>query len=939
MSSVAERKNQQIWDALDANNSKQALQLCMKRIKKGEKGDYIHALKAYILTQWASAGYRKDGFVAAKTLVEKDPPITDLETLSLLLRSLESLGTLGQAEPMNIDIKHYATLLWERALKANPGDETLARECFFSYLQQRDWRNAQKTAPDSVEADRKLFGNLAYKMISKAASEVPTDPQVLLSPGRSISTPEELQLLVTIFRRANEASEALRILDSQNLGISSSVAKGDWSFVRHKLEILEEQKRWHDVWTFCKDLLVGASSTLDDKTSSEATNGDDWTIWKAFIGANTQLNKSEPSNETEAVITSFLGRSPVGRNALLARLHFDRAEISSNHSPKASSNLLSSCQRYFDNAASKICCYDDLRDTIELLDLEAQQSLLDHAKETCERIHSSDQSDKGTLLRWITARVNELKLHLHLRISQLKRSHPDTVNFITDCVNLYKVSLSAVTPSSSSNNPGEDACILAAMVLVHLSQHEKPAETWQSSSPCLLQAAALLEFLLSHSAHNYQALLILVRIYGILGCHPLAFKTYSRLSIKNIQLDTIAHNLLTRISTLHPWPVADRSSKKGNQDPSLELQRALTVHKKSEDQISKMIKLAVEQGSYNQIPGFLALGEQLDKSICKCMYQIESRRIMRFIHKKGSVAAAPDVHAYDLPLAPLSDNRDDGVMLNFERLESPSFEEYIRIGPKPGATWVTAFTVSEHLVASIMFRKDNGSEAASTANIESRLEVAAKELKEICAMEDTTLEFTKLELSYLTLCALVHECFRGQWDGSASKNAPDMTLLQEINVWLGSKAGNSRNVAIVNGLQELRTDQSFQALSWETLHNAFMTLDVLKILAFALHERTPRGRTGDDKTLQAALTYTTKLVTELYEEVRSKIIGHKNVLSESGAKTRLGNSILGEEDGHQGSIGAVLGTLMSASWVEAFTMKVSNSWQEALDGVLYVKID
>lgn len=87
----------------------------------------------------------------------------------------------------------------------------------------------------------------------------------------------------------------MRILDSPNLGISSSVAKGDWSFVCQKLEILEEQKRWHDVWAFCKTLLVDASPTLkhDDKSSSEANTGDDWRIWKAFIHAATEINKPE----------------------------------------------------------------------------------------------------------------------------------------------------------------------------------------------------------------------------------------------------------------------------------------------------------------------------------------------------------------------------------------------------------------------------------------------------------------------------------------------------------------------------------------------------------------------------------------------------------------------------------------------------------------------
>lgn len=41
MASATDRKNQQIWDAVEVNNLKQALQLCTKRIKKGEKGDYL----------------------------------------------------------------------------------------------------------------------------------------------------------------------------------------------------------------------------------------------------------------------------------------------------------------------------------------------------------------------------------------------------------------------------------------------------------------------------------------------------------------------------------------------------------------------------------------------------------------------------------------------------------------------------------------------------------------------------------------------------------------------------------------------------------------------------------------------------------------------------------------------------------------------------------
>lgn len=94
-----------------------------------------------------------------------------------------------------------------------------------------------------------------------------------------------------------------------------------------------------------------------------------------------------------------MGRSPGGRNALLASLHFARAEILSASSQQLPSKLLSSCREYFGGAASKVYCYDDLRDTIELLDTEAQQSFLNHVKTVCDQVYSGDQPDKVEFLK------------------------------------------------------------------------------------------------------------------------------------------------------------------------------------------------------------------------------------------------------------------------------------------------------------------------------------------------------------------------------------------------------------------------------------------------------------------------------------------------------------------------------------------------------------
>ena len=41
MASAQDRKNQLVWESIDVAAYKQALQLCNRRIKKGEKGDYL----------------------------------------------------------------------------------------------------------------------------------------------------------------------------------------------------------------------------------------------------------------------------------------------------------------------------------------------------------------------------------------------------------------------------------------------------------------------------------------------------------------------------------------------------------------------------------------------------------------------------------------------------------------------------------------------------------------------------------------------------------------------------------------------------------------------------------------------------------------------------------------------------------------------------------
>ena len=188
---------------------------------------------------------------------------------------------------------------------------------------------------------------------------------------------------------------------------------------------------------------------------------------------------------------------------------------------------------------------------------------------------------------------------------------------------------------------------MAVMALVHLSRSEDGVERHRTSIKRLLQAATLLEILNAHSENNYQARLILVRVYTLLGCGSLAFKTYQGLNIKQVQNDTLSHNIFTRISTIHPWSftnLVNGPAGKAGQEPMLGLQHAMKTYKRSEDQVPLMAKLAVEQGSYDQVAGFLDLGQRLSSSVCKYMWGIESRRVARLLG--GKAPAIRDSDAY-----------------------------------------------------------------------------------------------------------------------------------------------------------------------------------------------------------------------------------------------------------------------------------------------------
>lgn len=97
-------------------------------------------------------------------------------------------------------------------------------------------------------------------------------------------------LLVKIFESQGRHDEIVKILDSENLGLSSRVIQNDWSFIGVKLSSLEKAEMWTQGLSYTKELLAIPSNETEKKALQER---DDWAVWKLLVISTRNINTQE----------------------------------------------------------------------------------------------------------------------------------------------------------------------------------------------------------------------------------------------------------------------------------------------------------------------------------------------------------------------------------------------------------------------------------------------------------------------------------------------------------------------------------------------------------------------------------------------------------------------------------------------------------------------
>lgn len=211
-------------------------------------------------------------------------------------------------------------------------------------------------------------------------------------------------------------------------------------------------------------------------------------------------------------------------------------------------------------------------------------------------------------------------------------------------------------------HPGDDAVIMVAMALIKLGgrreqiQEKFPIKNGQAdtsfrkrhSDKRLIQAAAILEFAHSKSPANPQLLLLLVRLYLVLGAGSLAMRAYSKLNLKQVQGETLGYVLLDRISMMHPYPCHDIMT--GDEpvpfDPAIELAKIHQRYRAFKTQISRNYMTCLQTGSYGSIFQLIDVQEKLSPSLACVMSVMELRKLIRI--RDPDTLFTKSSHGYDI---------------------------------------------------------------------------------------------------------------------------------------------------------------------------------------------------------------------------------------------------------------------------------------------------
>ncbi|KAG5438618.1 hypothetical protein PCANB_002724 [Pneumocystis canis] len=637
-------KIQTVFDALDQDFPKKALQLCIKVLKKYPESQIFQALSAL---SFVRIGQHKKALEICEILKKNVP--TDQDVLNVL-----------QVVFKELNMKKNIVEIFENAFVKRPNDESLARNWFFSMVrtnniigQQKAALSLQKTfvkreyyywAVMSLqllkmerisESEKQIFQTLAYRMMVRVVEK--TDEIYMLSSS------EELYLYIDVLLSCNKLEDAIDTLNG-DLGERFM----NMNLFRLKLDLLFRLEKWALLSSQCLDYIDHGNN--------------DWKVFDMHIISEINLAMSDPSSSE--VISNLVNYYKEKKEKLFLRnLHLAFLKLSFLTSVSSTvEDKFHSCIQYFEIFGTKMCCFEDLRPFVRKLGKEYQIMFLVYIREFCDKVKLHEMKRN-----YVEILKNVEKFEYFINYYELKDEEAWTAFFLR-LIDEYGNSLFLDDDLSSTNNQyGDDFLILAVHALINTF-------FITNKQNYLIHAILLLELGLLHSKHNFQFKLLLIRLYFMIGAFSLALSVYQSLSIKQIQYDTLSYIFLTKCSNYYP--------SKSLQN---ELKIAKYIYISNIRETPEMLVLAYENNTYSNIDNFIEFATRLNNSIWRHILRQESWHLSYLIDNKIFDETIEDNGFTE---EKYYDNRDFTIMTDFGVAEEESIQVKSRITLTPDENWL-----------------------------------------------------------------------------------------------------------------------------------------------------------------------------------------------------------------------------------------------------------
>lgn len=689
-----------------------------------------------------------------------------------------------------------------------------------------------------------------------------------------ISHPEELSLLAAVLVKTGGTADLVALLQGESL------------------KSVTEQDRPHADTLLLLAIESDPASADNEKVISQMLQGEDGAsqddrVWSLLVKfATTPESRQERIEQIDAV----LSKQPQHRQALLAKI--DLLASSTRTDKSLLPKLLDTCQEYYKSFGSKTFCFDDLIQRLRIAGAEAVKSF--------QRGNEDEPPSSGPTVRDLFL----LKLEYHiLSTSDCPSGHLS--NFASRALGLYST-------AEDNESVAAEAALLGALALLRVAHgSEDPA--------FLLQTNMVLRTACSKFKDYYPLRILLIQLQMASGQIHLAMQDFAHLSVKNLQWETVGHLLLTRISTLHPH---QHGRGEDSLNPSGALDTALHVSRNSQRSIDRAISDGLKQGSYSNIIGTAEVKNNLQLSLNRQLFMMEQCKIQRAL---GLAAVYP----FDPVEGELRDLRDMSFMPTYG-VDDQDFAQMLQCGPQPSQGWLNAMTMHEGLLTYLMSELGTVNSGAPDGVVELALQnLEKKVLRVSVGAADMTPDEKQAACVYRTLAKIVLDLAKKK------DNSPqDLDKIAEAV----EKPGRAVNAVSVNGVD-------YPDAKW--LHHRFVRFEMLQtvahftaIMAKKLKGGKSKKADGMDRFIKS-LEELRSMVNKQAEASHAEARDLKQSLNAAGVLGKLVDVVLGRTDGTQEGyekLSERIVALQGEAAVEEYCGAMRESWEDALDGVLAVKI-